>query len=198
MGLRAGADVAAGMAPNWKELPLVAGVGAGAETAGALGTGAALQLPNSDLAGVCKAGSEVAVVTVGWPKIEPLSDEAGAAGAAVWGWPNALPPVELGKMGLNVGWADVLTEVLLVAAAPVATPKIGFKAEARGLTVALDVSVAAAVAEEAEGGFTRLVRLNAEGCTGADDCATWGKTWLKAEVDTELGSWMVGATVEDD
>lgn len=71
VGLRAGADVVAGVAPNWKELPLVVGA--------ALVPGAALQLPNSDLAGVCTAGSAVAVPE-SWPNTEPLSDEAGAAG----------------------------------------------------------------------------------------------------------------------
>lgn len=76
MGLTAGAVEAAGAAPNWKELPLVVGA--------ALGPGAALQLPNRDLAGVCKAGSEAVVAVVETePKTEPLSDEAGADGAAV-------------------------------------------------------------------------------------------------------------------
>lgn len=76
MGLRAGADEAAGAVPNWKELPLVVGA--------ALDPGAVLQLPNRDFAGVCKAGSEAVVAVVETePKTEPLSDEVGADGAAI-------------------------------------------------------------------------------------------------------------------
>lgn len=96
-------------------------------------------------------------------------------------------------MGLKWGGADELAEVALGGAVPATGPKIGLKHEARGLTAPLVVTVAAVADEEEEGGFTTLARLKV-----VEDCAGWGMTWLNAELDIELGSWMVGATAEDD
>lgn len=72
--------------------------------------------------------------------------------------------------------ADAPAEVELGGTAPDAAPKIGLKAEGRGLTVSLEGSVEVVAEEEEEGGFTTLARLNVEGCNVADDSAGWGKT----------------------